>query len=152
MGSAAGDADRAEALLLASSCPAAAFDMRKQLGHWERALELAEQLEPHAVGSLALLRAQGLEADGQVEAALAMYQQAFEAPDLDAAAGGSTVATDCQGGMARCSIMAGDLERGMQLAAGSGSRELLLQCAELLEGQQQAMQVRQGAPGGKSDA
>ena len=148
MGSAAGDADRAEALLLASSCPAAAIDMRKQLGHWER----AEQLEPHAVGSLALLRAQGLEADGQVEAALAMYQPAFEAPDLDAAAGGSTVATDCQGGMARCSIMAGDLERGMQLAAGSGSRELLLQCAELLEGQQQAMQVRQGAPGGKSDA
>ena len=80
MGSAAGDADRAEALLLASSCPAAAIDLRKQLGHWERALELAEQLEPHAVGSLALLRAQGLEADGHVEAALAIYQQAFEAP------------------------------------------------------------------------
>ena len=138
---AAGDADRAEELLLASSCSAAAIDMRKQLGHWERALELAEQLELHAVGSLALLRAQALEADGQVEAALALYQQALDAPDLSAAAGGSAAAADCRGGVARCSIVAGEVERGMQVAADSGSRELLVQCAELLEGQQQTMQV-----------
>jgi tetratricopeptide (TPR) repeat protein len=143
MGSAAGDADRAEELLLASSCPAAAIDMRKRKGHWERALELAEQLEPHAVGSLLLLRAQGLEAEGQAEAALAVYQQALTAPDLNAAAGSSTAAADCQGGLARCSIAAGEVERGMQLAVESDSPELLLQCAELLEGQQQAMQVRE---------
>lgn len=144
---AAGDADRAEELLLSSSCPAAAIDMRKQLGQWERALELAEQLEPLAVGSLALLRAQALEAEGQVDAALAAYQQALEAPDLSAAAAGdsaagATAAADCWAGVARCSILAGEAERGMAVAAGSGSRELLLECAELLEGQQQAMQVR----------
>ena len=61
-----GDPDRAEQLLLSSSRPTAAIEVRRQLGHWDRAIELAEELEPHAVGSLSLLRAQALEADGQV--------------------------------------------------------------------------------------
>lgn len=62
----AGDADRAEQLLLASSRPSAAIELRRELGHWERAVELAEHLEPHALGGLALLRAQAMEAEGQV--------------------------------------------------------------------------------------
>lgn len=62
----AGDADRAEQLLLASLRPSAAIELRRGLGHWERALELAEHLEPHALGGLALLRAQAMEAEGQV--------------------------------------------------------------------------------------
>ncbi len=61
-----GDADRTEQLLLASSHPSAAIELRRGLGHWERALELAEHLEPHALGGLALLRAQAMEAEGQV--------------------------------------------------------------------------------------
>ena len=64
----AGDADHAEQLLLASSRPGAAVELRRQLGHWERALELAQHLEPQAVGGLAALHAQGLEAEGQVRA------------------------------------------------------------------------------------
>jgi hypothetical protein len=63
---AAGDADRAEELLLGSCRPAAAIEAATRAGRWERALELAETLEPHAVGGLALLRAQALEAEGQV--------------------------------------------------------------------------------------
>ncbi|KAL4434272.1 hypothetical protein ABPG75_000713 [Micractinium tetrahymenae] len=136
-----GDADRAEQLLLASSQPTAAIEMRKQQGQWERALALAEQLEPGAVGGMAALRATALEAEGQVEAATALYQQALAAPDL-AASGGAISAdvlqrrADCTAGLARCSILLGDAERGMELAAASGSAPLLLQCAALLEGQQ----------------
>lgn len=61
-----GDADRAEELLLGSSRASAAVEMRQGLGHWERAIELAGHLQPHALGGLALLRAQALEAEGQV--------------------------------------------------------------------------------------
>lgn len=221
----AGDADRAEALLLASSCSSAAIEMRRGLGHFERALELAEHLEPHAVGGLALLRGQALEAEGQVragalgrgwgggcwavwrecrltmtrlfeseasgsregapccialiswlaceaalalqwlplpsparpampnahpcpcpqvEAALATYQQALSAPDLTLSSGLEGAAerhAQCMAGLARCSILAGDVERGVELAAAAGAPELLLQCAELLETQEQPKQV-----------
>jgi len=68
----AGDCDRAEQLLLASSRPSAAIEMRKQQGHWDRAIALAEHLEPQAVGGMAALRAAALEAEGQVRCGVHM--------------------------------------------------------------------------------
>ncbi len=76
----------------------------------------------------------------QAEAAAALYRQALAAPDL-AASGGAVSPdvlqrrADCTAGLARCSILLGEVERGMELAAASGSSPLLLQCAALLEGQ-----------------
>ena len=199
----AGDAERAEQLLLASSRPSAAIEMRRGLGHWERALELAEHLEPHALGGLALLRAQALETEGQVgaggaagvavrcwlavalataalqhglgsactaqmlaripnrspaiasalpqvEAALGAYEQALAAPDLTVSSGvpgAAERAAEARAGLARCAILLGDVERGMELAAAGGSRELLLQCAQLLEGEGRAKEVGGGVAG-----
>ncbi|EFN57870.1 hypothetical protein CHLNCDRAFT_143342, partial [Chlorella variabilis] len=140
-----GDPDRAEQLLLSSSRPTAAIEVRRQLGHWDRAIELAEELEPHAVGSLSLLRAQALEADGQVGAAMALYQQAVAEPDL--VTGGAAAAyqrrAECEAGMARCSILLGDVEQGMELAAASGSADLVLECAALLDQAQHAKEAGQ---------
>lgn len=113
--------------------------MRAGLGHWERAVELAEHLEPHAVGHLALLNAQAAEAEGQTEAALAAYQRALSAPDLTLSSGVPGAAerrATCQAGVARCCILAGDAERGVELALADGSEALLLQCARLLEREQ----------------
>lgn len=76
----------------------------------------------------------------QAEAAAALYRQALAAPNL-AASGGAVSPdvlqrrADCTAGLARCSILLGEVERGMELAAASGSSPLLLQCAALLEGQ-----------------
>lgn len=81
----------------------------------------------------------------QAEAALASYQQALEAPDLSPSSGVEGAAERralCGAGLARCSILAGDVERGVELAAAAGAPGLLLQCAELLEAQGQAKQVR----------
>lgn len=71
---------------------------------------------------------------------MGLYQQALAAPDLAAAGGAIPVnvlqrRADCTAGLVRCSILLGDAERGMELAAASGSTLLLLQCAALLEGQ-----------------
>lgn len=136
----AGDPERAEQLLLASSRPSAAIEVLHGLGHWERALQLAEHLQPDAVGALALLRAQALEKEGQVKAAAAAYRQALSAPDPAATnglAGAAAWRAECQAGLARCCILSGDEEGGMELAAAAGSPDLLLQRAALLEGERQ---------------
>lgn len=73
-----------------------------------------------------------------MEAALGAYDQALSAPDLtvsSGAPGAAERAAEARAGLARCAILLGDVERGMELAAEGGSQELLLQCAQLLEGE-----------------
>mgnify|MGYP001810478930 CR=1 FL=1 len=82
---------------------------------------------------------------------MGLYQQALEAPDLSEegpSGEGRQRRAECLAGLARCSIMQGEAERGMELAAASGSTALLVQCAELLEGQGLDKQV--GLVGGAS--
>lgn len=81
----------------------------------------------------------------QVEAARSAYQQALSAPDLTISSGvegAEARRAEAQAGLARCHILLGDAERGMELAVAGGSADLLLQCAELLEAEQQPKQAR----------
>lgn len=81
----------------------------------------------------------------QVEAAMAAFEQALSAPDLTVSSGTVGAAerrAEAWAGMARCSILLGDVERGMELANKAGSEELLLECAELLEGEGRPKEVR----------
>lgn len=81
----------------------------------------------------------------QVEAAMAAFEQALSAPDLTVSSGSAGAAerrAEARAGVARCTILLGDVERGMELTAEVGSQELLLQCAELLEGEGRSKEVR----------
>lgn len=76
---------------------------------------------------------------------MAAFEQALSAPDLTVSSGAEGAAerrTEARAGMARCAILLGDVERGMELASEGGSQQLLLQCAELLEGEGQRKEVR----------
>lgn len=76
---------------------------------------------------------------------MAAFELALSAPDLTVSSGAAGAAerrAEARAGVARCSILLGDVERGMELAAEGGSRDLLLQCAELLEGEGRRKEVR----------
>jgi hypothetical protein len=51
------DVGRAQELLLASSQPLAAIELRKQLGDWEEAYQLAQQLDPTQAGLICMAKA-----------------------------------------------------------------------------------------------
>ena len=77
---------------------------------------------------------------------MALYQQALAEPDL--VTGGAAAAhqrrAQCEAGRARCSILLGYVEQGMELAAASGSADLVLECAALLDQAQHAKEVGWG--------
>ena len=76
---------------------------------------------------------------------MAAFEQALSAPDLTVSSGAEGAAerrAEARAGMARCAILLGDVERGMELASEGGSQPLLLQCAELLEGEGWRKEVR----------
>lgn len=124
------DPDAAEALLLRSHTPAAAVALRRDVQHWERALVLAQQLQPDMVGYLSCRRAQELEVSGSFDAALLHYEAAMtaapptalkglSAPPPAGALGVGGAREDayvwaCQAGKARCAVHEGavDLVRG----------------------------------------
>lgn len=120
------DPDAAEALLLRSRSPAAAVALRRDVQHWERALVLAQQLQPDMVGYLSCRRAQELEVAGSFDAALLHYEAALTAAPPQALqglaspppAGGLGVGGGnegayvwaCQAGKARCAVHEGAVD------------------------------------------
>jgi len=147
---------QAEELFLASSCPAAAVDMRRKLLLFQQALKLARAVAPQDVTEVAVQYAQQLELqDGDYDGALRIYEMA-EQRLLSAASNSppqrqdSLLAT-CRGGSARCMLRIGHVRKGMALAlalledgdtdkdngmqeTNSTSPELvLIECARILE-------------------
>lgn len=120
------DPDTAEALLLKSRTPAAAVALRRDVQHWDRALVLAQQLQPDMVGYLSCRRAQELEVEGSFDAALLHYEAALTAtpPEalqvLSAAPPAGTLGVGgaredayvwaCQAGKARCAVHEGAVD------------------------------------------
>lgn len=120
------DPDAAESLLLRSRTPAAAVALRRDVQHWERALVLAQQLQPDMVGYLSCRRAQELEVAGSFDAALLHYEAALTAASPEdlgglmtpAAAGALGVGGAredayvwaCQAGKARCAVHEGAVD------------------------------------------
>lgn len=128
----------AQELFLKSSRPLAALEMRKDLKHWPQALALAEQLDPGSIPAIGAEHAAMLETIGEYQQARAHYQQALEAlgsePDDELRA-------SCHCGIARTTLLLGDLRQGRQLAGQINSPALWKECGTILEGMHQLQEA-----------
>jgi len=112
--------------------------MRKDLKHWQEALNLAQQLAPDSVASLSKEHAAMLEMVGEHQQARGHYQQAVAAlgepsdPALYKA---------CICGLARTHLHLGDLRIGRQLAQEVNSSTLFKECGLILESTQQMQEA-----------
>ncbi|KAJ1492863.1 hypothetical protein T484DRAFT_1770086 [Baffinella frigidus] len=128
----------AQDLLISSTRPLAALEMRCDLRQWDQALRLAETLQPAQIPHICLQYADKLAAEGEYDQALERYTQA---QDEHVSAGGRSVQVElsgahmasCKGGMAKMQIKTGNTTKGMQIAEESG-----------MEGGMAKMQIKTG--------
>ncbi|XP_061778717.2 WD repeat-containing protein 19 [Nerophis lumbriciformis] len=128
----------AQDLYLASSCPIAALEMRRDLLHWDSALKLAKGLAEDQIPFLSKEYAVHLEFIGDYMNALSHYEKGmthnnkFQEHD-----------EVCQAGVARMSIRMGDIRRGVAQAGQHPSRVLKKECAAILESMKQFSEAAQ---------
>ncbi|KAG5445532.1 WD repeat-containing protein 19, variant 2 [Clonorchis sinensis] len=155
--------DEAEQLFLASSKPRAALEMRRDLLHWEAALQLARSLAPQEIPEICREYAVEMECLGDYVNALMHFERALTPVDLndlvntdgdrleaDSGNTSNTLESEnvlrqkdeafwqehimlCNAGIARNAIRLGDWKRGVQLAKESGNVALQKECADILE-------------------
>ncbi|XP_045115021.1 WD repeat-containing protein 19-like isoform X2 [Portunus trituberculatus] len=122
----------AQDLYLRSSSPVAALEMRRDLLHWDQALQLAKKLSPDQIPFISREYAQQLEFIGDYPGALTHYERGVVniggSEDHNAA---------CKAGIARTALRCGDIRRGVNIAAEMNSRMLKRECAEILESKKQ---------------
>ncbi|KAF6025035.1 WDR19 [Bugula neritina] len=123
-----GEFDAAQAAFMESSLPLAALEMRRDLMHWDSALNLAKRLAPDQIPYISKEYAQQLEFTGDSQNALRHYESGITREearrDHDEA---------CAAGVARMSIRTGDIRRGVNMALKMPSRVLKKECAAILE-------------------
>ncbi|KAM4900316.1 WD repeat-containing protein 19-like isoform 3-T3 [Sylvia borin] len=130
------DFNLAQDLYLASSCPIAALEMRKDLQHWDRALKLAKRLAPDQIPFISKEYAMQLEFMGDYVNALAHYEKGIT---------GDNKEHDeiCLAGVAQMSIRMGDIRRGVNQAIKHPSRLLKRDCGAILENMKQFSEAAQ---------
>eukprot|EP00062_Callorhinchus_milii_P005042 gi/632944082/ref/XP_007887304.1/ PREDICTED: WD repeat-containing protein 19 isoform X2 [Callorhinchus milii] len=132
------DFNLAQDLYLASSCPIAALEMRRDLQHWDSALQLAKRLAPDQIPFISKEYAIQLEFTGDYMNALAHYEKGMTGDnkylDHDEA---------CFAGVARMSIRIGDIRRGVNQAIKHPSRVLKKDCGAILETMKQFSEAAQ---------
>ncbi|NXY87829.1 WDR19 protein, partial [Alcedo cyanopectus] len=130
------DFDLAQDLYLASSCPIAALEMRKDLQHWDSALQMAKRLAPEQIPFLSKQYAVQLEFTGDYVNALAHYEKGIT---------GNNKEQDeaCLAGVAQMSIRMGDIRRGVKQAMKHPSRLLKRDCGAILENMKQFSEAAQ---------
>ncbi|NWH83666.1 WDR19 protein, partial [Aegithalos caudatus] len=130
------DFNLAQDLYLASSCPIAALEMRKDLQHWDRALQLAKLLAPDQMPFISKEYAVQLEFMGDYVNALAHYEKGIT---------GNNKEHDeiCLAGVAQMSIRMGDIRRGVNQAIKHPSRLLKRDCGAILENMKQFSEAAQ---------
>jgi WD repeat-containing protein 19 len=126
------DFNLAQELFLSSVNPVAALEMRRDLLHWDQALQLAKNLAPDQIPYISKQYAQQLEFTGDHSGALFHYEKAVTKKLQDAEHDES-----CLAGIARMSIRNGDIRRGVGLALQSNNKQLQRDCAGLLENMKQ---------------
>ncbi|KAL5968443.1 WD repeat-containing protein 19 [Taenia solium] len=125
-----GDFNRAQEFFLASSKPEAALEMRRDLLHWDAALQLARSLQPHEVPFISREYAFELECVGDYVNALMYYERALEHCKLDE---WNEHVDICNAGVVRNTIRLGDYKRGLAMVLRSSSLALKKECASILE-------------------
>jgi WD repeat-containing protein 19 len=142
----------AQNFFIRSSNPTLALDMRRDMMHWDQALELAQTLAPEQVPLLSRESAQQLEFRGEINSALEMFNKAHmtlprvrenHPGDVAALAAAKAHNDACQGGSARCMVRIGNVRGGMQVALASGNKTLCFDCASILEGLRQFEEAAQ---------
>ncbi|XP_064419402.1 WD repeat-containing protein 19 isoform X2 [Latimeria chalumnae] len=132
------DFNLAQDLYLASSCPIAALEMRRDLQHWDSALQLAKRLAPEQIPFISKEYAIQLEFTGDYVNALAHYEKGLTGDNKyqehDEA---------CLAGVARMSIRMGDIRRGVNQAIKHPSRLLKKDCGAILESMKQYSEAAQ---------
>ncbi|XP_078534454.1 WD repeat-containing protein 19 isoform X1 [Lissotriton helveticus] len=133
-----GDFNLAQDLYLASTCPIAALEMRRDLQHWDSALQLAKRLAPNQISFISKEYAMQLEFTGDYVNALAHYEKGITGDNKflehDEA---------CLAGVARMSIRMGDIRRGVNQAIKHPSRLLKKDCGAILESMKQFSEAAQ---------
>lgn len=127
-----GDYDAAQALFLRSGRPTAALDMRRDLRQWDHALRLAGALAPGQVPAICVEYGQQREFRGEHAGALEMFRRGTQAAE-EAEREDEALLAQCRAGVARATIRTGDVARGRDMAARSGDRALMRDCAAILE-------------------
>ncbi|XP_010623408.1 WD repeat-containing protein 19 [Fukomys damarensis] len=130
------DFNLAQDLYLASICPVAALEMRRDLQHWDSALQLAKRLAPEQIPFISKEYAIQLEFMGDYANALAHYEKGIT---------GDNKEHDelCLAGMAQMSIRMGDIRRGVNQALKHPSRVLKRDCGAILENMKQFSEAAQ---------
>ncbi|XP_028657806.1 WD repeat-containing protein 19 [Erpetoichthys calabaricus] len=132
------DFNQAQDLYLASSSPIAALEMRRDLQHWDSALQLAKRLAPTQIPFISKEYAIQLEFTGDYVNALAHYEKGItndnKFQEHDEA---------CLAGVARMSIRMGDIRRGANQAIKHPSRVLKKDCGAILESMKQFSEAAQ---------
>ncbi|XP_041357231.1 WD repeat-containing protein 19-like isoform X2 [Gigantopelta aegis] len=121
----------AQDLFLASSYPLAALEMRRDLLHWDSALQLAKALAPEQIPYISREYAQQLEFTGDYMNALQHYEKGITKD------GKEEHNEVCEAGIARMSIRMGDIRRGVTMATRMPSKILKKECAAILESMKQ---------------
>ncbi|CAG0921516.1 unnamed protein product [Notodromas monacha] len=128
--------DKAQEWYLKSGTPVCALEMRRDLLHWDQALQLANKLAPAQIPAISREYAQQLEFTGDYPQALVHYEKAIGSDTSVPVSGedsGDEHQFACRAGIARTCIRCGDLRRGVQIAGNIDSKAVKKDCAEILE-------------------
>ncbi|XP_072526408.1 WD repeat-containing protein 19 [Salminus brasiliensis] len=132
------DYNQAQDLYLASSYPMAALEMRRDLQHWDSALQLAKRLRPAEIPFISKEYGIQLEFVGDYTNALAHYEKGMTGDNKFQEHDES-----CLAGVARMSIRMGDIRRGANQAIKHPSRTLKKECGAILESMKQYSEAAQ---------
>ncbi|XP_005092773.1 WD repeat-containing protein 19 [Aplysia californica] len=133
-----GEFNLAQDLFLASQCPLAALEMRRDLLHWDSALQLAKALAPEQIPYISREYAQQLEFTGDYMNALSHYEKGVTQNEAE-----REHDEVCAAGIARMSLRVGDLRRGVSMALKMPSKILKKECAQILESMKQWTEAAQ---------
>uniref|UniRef100_A0A915PT37 Anaphase-promoting complex subunit 4-like WD40 domain-containing protein n=1 Tax=Setaria digitata TaxID=48799 RepID=A0A915PT37_9BILA len=128
-----GNFDIAEDFFLKSSKPEEALDMRRDLLHWDKALNLATRLAPEEVPMISKEYALQLEFLGNYSHALEQYENGLIANLNENNEQLLEHNEICNSGIARMCIRTGDIRRGIEIAASVEGRAVKRDCAVILE-------------------
>ncbi|CAJ0580754.1 unnamed protein product, partial [Mesorhabditis spiculigera] len=122
------DFDTAEKNFLLSTQPLEALDMRRDLLHWPKALDLAQKLSPDQIPYISKEYAQQLEFMGDYSTAMMHYEEGILKDPED-----QEHNDVCKSGVARTALRIGDVRKGMELAVEIEGRLIKKECALILE-------------------
>jgi WD repeat-containing protein 19 len=105
--------------------------MRRDLLHWEQALNLAKKLAPEHIPYISREFAQQLEFKGDYKRALEMYQKGMSGeitPEHSKL---------CNAGVVTMTLRLGDVSKGISMAIAAADKQVFRDCGAILEGMKQ---------------